>query len=110
MTPPPLLPLEHALDKLATALLQREQKVRVITTENLFTIVKYHLAYLPKRDYYSHEKERCKETFSERCWKCGSLLVPTKAGWYCPRCQRYRRVKLSVLQWKRRGGGQEREG
>jgi len=42
------------------------------------------------------------------CWKCGSRLVVRGRGLYCNRCHRFRKFLVkTVVQWQRRGGGQE---
>jgi len=103
MNGPPtrLFPLEKA----SAALAMRFGKVRANTTRDLTIIFKNIWPFLPSGDYFSYQRERIRETISERCWKCRRRLERRPMGYYCGRCERYRRVKLEVLHWKRRGGG-----
>lgn len=103
--PTPVFPLETRLNKFAMRLGLRSIKVREITTQNWVETVKLSWAPIPSRDSFSENKERFEDSFQERCWKCTHLLERRGMGWYCPYCYRYRRVKLSILHWKRRGGG-----
>jgi len=105
MTPTPRFQLEACLGKVAKILQERFEKIRVITRNNLMITVKNIMPYLPMREHYHHEIIRARETLLERCWKCKGVLERRPMGYFCPRCSRYRRRKLRVLHWKRRGGG-----
>ena len=98
---------EEQLDQIAAHLAMSFVKVRAVTTQDLRTILKRIGPFLPSRDYFSYQRSRSRETISERCWKCKGRLEKRPLGYYCPTCQRYRRVKLHQLHWTRRGGGSD---
>jgi len=103
--PTPSFPLENLLEKVATHLALSFGKVRANTTRDLIIIFKNIFPFIPSGDYFSSYKNRVHETICERCWKCKRRLERRPLGYYCRTCQRYRRIKHSVLHWKQRGGG-----